>query len=195
MIKIEGADKSFESCQDCVHAYDSTEICILRRCIHAFSELRECYKPKKELKPSAQPEKVDTPTVDTPNCEDAVSRQAVIDALIKADYEFTGILSEPRARRFEQTINALPSAQPENEKRTAETAQNVSDSDLISRKVAIDAFWSLDVEIRPSAIDAILNMLKNVPSAQPEPSMEECACCVLSTMTYPQVDGITPSVI
>ena len=56
MIKIEGADKSFESCQDCVHAYDSTEICILRRCIHAFSELRECYKPKKELKPSAQPE-------------------------------------------------------------------------------------------------------------------------------------------
>ena len=56
MIKIEDADKSFESCQDCVHAYDSTEICILRRCIHAFSELIECYKPKKELKPPAQPE-------------------------------------------------------------------------------------------------------------------------------------------
>lgn len=42
-----------------------------------------------------------------------ISLQAAIDALIKADYEFTGILSEPRARRFEQTINALPSAQPE----------------------------------------------------------------------------------
>lgn len=46
-------------------------------------------------------------------CKDIISRHAAIDALIKADYEFTGILSEPRARRFEQTINALPSAQPE----------------------------------------------------------------------------------
>lgn len=45
--------------------------------------------------------------------KDTIYRQAAIDALIKADYEFTGILSEPRARRFEQIINALPSAQPE----------------------------------------------------------------------------------
>lgn len=44
---------------------------------------------------------------------DAVSRQAAIDAIIKAYYEFTGILSEPRARMFEQTINVLPPAQPE----------------------------------------------------------------------------------
>lgn len=44
---------------------------------------------------------------------DLIDRQDAIDALIKADYEFTGILSEPRARRFEQTINALPSALPE----------------------------------------------------------------------------------
>jgi len=47
------------------------------------------------------------------NVGDTISRRAAIDAIIKADYEFTGILSEPRARRFEQTINALPSAQPE----------------------------------------------------------------------------------
>lgn len=45
--------------------------------------------------------------------KDLIERQTAIDALIKADYEFTGILSEPRARRFEQTINALPSAQPD----------------------------------------------------------------------------------
>lgn len=44
---------------------------------------------------------------------DSVSRQAAIDALIKADYEFTGILSEPRARMFERTINGLPPAQSE----------------------------------------------------------------------------------
>ena len=45
--------------------------------------------------------------------DDAISRQSAIDALIKADYEFTGILSEPRARMFEKTINALPPVQPE----------------------------------------------------------------------------------
>lgn len=42
--------------------------------------------------------------------------------------------------------------------------------DLISRQAAIDAFWYLDIEIDPSAIAAILEMLKSVPSAQPEPS-------------------------
>lgn len=43
-----------------------------------------------------------------------------------------------------------------------------STSDLISRQSAIDAFWSLDVELRPSTIDAILNMLNGLPFAQPE---------------------------
>ena len=42
-------------------------------------------------------------------------------------------------------------------------------SDLISRQAAIDAFWKLDAEIRPSAIDAIIKMLKGLPSVQPEP--------------------------
>lgn len=40
--------------------------------------------------------------------------------------------------------------------------------DLISRQAAIDAFWGLDAELRPSAIDAILNMLNGLPPAQPE---------------------------
>ena len=47
-------------------------------------------------------------------------------------------------------------------------------SDLIDRQAAIDAVWSLDAELRPSAIDAILNMLKNVPSAQPERTCVNC---------------------
>ena len=42
-------------------------------------------------------------------------------------------------------------------------------SDLISRHAAIDALWSLDAELRPSAIDAILNMLNGLPSVQPDP--------------------------
>ena len=40
--------------------------------------------------------------------------------------------------------------------------------DLISRQAAIDAFWKLEVELRPSAIDAVLDMLKNLPSVQPK---------------------------
>ena len=38
--------EDFESCSKCVHAEDSSEICMLRQCIHAFSTLKECYKPK-----------------------------------------------------------------------------------------------------------------------------------------------------
>lgn len=40
--------------------------------------------------------------------------------------------------------------------------------DTIFREAAIDAFWKLDAELRPSAIDAVLDMLKNLPAAQPE---------------------------
>ena len=48
------------------------------------------------------------------------------------------------------------------------TEQNRMNKDTISRQDAIDAFWKLEVELRPSAIDAVLDMLKNLPSAQPE---------------------------
>lgn len=41
-------------------------------------------------------------------------------------------------------------------------------SDYISRQDAIDAFWKLEAELRPSAIDVVLDMLKYLPSAQPE---------------------------
>ena len=45
---------------------------------------------------------------------DCISRQAAIDAAIKADMEnHNGILSEKRARVFEEHIAILPSAQPE----------------------------------------------------------------------------------
>lgn len=55
-------------------------------------------------------------------------------------------------------------------------------SDTISRQAAIEALWSLDVELRPSAIDAILNMLNGLPSAQPETKpigYQECANAML----------------
>ena len=38
--------------------------------------------------------------------------------------------------------------------------------DVIYRQAAINGLWSLDVELRPSAIDAILNMLNGLPPIQ-----------------------------
>ena len=40
--------------------------------------------------------------------------------------------------------------------------------DPIDRQAAVDGLWSLDVELRPSALYAILDMLKGLPPAQPE---------------------------
>ena len=40
-------DRSFESCDDCIHADDTEEICVLRRCVHAIGTLTECYRPRK----------------------------------------------------------------------------------------------------------------------------------------------------
>ena len=45
-IVAEKADPDFESCHDCIHHADSEPICILRKCIHAVGEFKECYVPK-----------------------------------------------------------------------------------------------------------------------------------------------------
>ena len=46
MRMIEEANPDYESCADCIYSDDSEEICVLRRCIHAVSRLKECYVPK-----------------------------------------------------------------------------------------------------------------------------------------------------
>jgi len=38
--------------------------------------------------------------------------------------------------------------------------------DLISRQAAIDSFFELDVEIRPSVINAIIDMIRTLPPAE-----------------------------
>lgn len=45
--------------------------------------------------------------------------------------------------------------------------------DAISRQAVLDAFWKLNVELRPNAIDAILNMVNTMPSVTPQPC-EDC---------------------
>ena len=37
------ADPNFNSCFSCVHFEDIDEICVLRKCVHAIAELKECY--------------------------------------------------------------------------------------------------------------------------------------------------------
>lgn len=58
-------------------------------------------------------------------------------------------------------------------------------NDPIERQAAIDGFWQLDIEIRPSAINAILNMLNSLPSAQPE-RCEDCGNFSKTRLLIPQ---------
>ena len=88
--------------------------------------------------------------------DDLISRQAAIDAVTPFDDEY----------RIRDAIEDLPSAQPEIAERTTETAQNVSDGDLISRKAAIERIdEALSRVIKGPCGEKIL---ARVPSAQPE---------------------------
>lgn len=58
-------------------------------------------------------------------------------------------------------------------------------NDPIERQAAIDGFWKLDIEIRPSAIDAITKMLMNLPSAPPE-KCEDCENFNKTRLLIPQ---------
>ena len=40
--------------------------------------------------------------------------------------------------------------------------------DTISRQAMLDAFWKLNVELRPNTINAILNMINDLPSVSTE---------------------------
>ena len=46
-------EQDIEHCATCIHAADSEDICILRKCKYAIAELIDCYEPKM---PSKQPE-------------------------------------------------------------------------------------------------------------------------------------------
>ena len=98
---------------------------------------------------------------------DCISRQALCEyALNQKDKNITA-----------NDIMRFPSAQPKTAKRTAEEAKNVSDSDLISRKAAIDAFDGVKVDEENcteydigynDGIDFAVSRLSVLPSAQPE---------------------------
>ena len=113
--------------------------------------------------------------------QDLISRQAAIAHLKKRLIETAinnigvivrcdSIFEDTADNRIGPWINELPSAQPEIAERTTETAQNVSDGDLISRKAAIDALhmhlmYRLGTDSNKKRLDEWVN---NLPSAQPK---------------------------
>ena len=99
--------------------------------------------------------------------DDTISRKAALDAIFGRSHEI-----------IKMRIGNLPSAQPESAKRTAEAAQNVSDSDLISRKAAIDAvdkrFDSIPIN-QTTEILLLRKDLRELPSAQPKQQWISCS--------------------
>ena len=160
--------------------------------IDAIKELCQHYTPTKSVNhphmnfvieelenlPSAQPDVPDT------NVGDMISRQTPIearrytfgndefsleDAYHDCKLVFDGITDDDSFQEADtglilyyanEIIYALQEA--------LDKDTNVPTNDCISRQKAIDAFWELDIELRPSAIDAITGMLKELPSVQPE---------------------------
>ena len=121
---------------------------------------------------------------------DTISRRALCEyALNQKDKTITAndIMRFPSAqpKSYREGYQAgYKDAQPESAKRTAETAQNVSDEDLISRKAAIDAirastskytgFMEMEMYTDDDAVEAI----EALPPAQPAPEeFEWCRDC------------------
>jgi DNA-directed RNA polymerase subunit RPC12/RpoP len=83
---------------------------------------------------------------------DAVDRN-----LVKKDISrWRGYIDDDMIARMHITIDKLPPATPQ------------SCEDAISRQAVLDAFWKLDVEIRPSAIDAITKMINDISPVTPQ---------------------------
>ncbi len=116
---------------------------------------------------------------------DLISRQAAIDAL-------------DCINGVEEVLRSLPSAQPETEERMAESAQNVSNPDLISRKAAIDALvkrwgWIMNFDrIGETIAEECKTVINGLPSAQPDNQIHLCDSCEYN---YPDCPSKSDDVI
>jgi len=54
----------------------------------------------------------------------------------------------------------------------------------ISRQAVIDGFWTLDVKLSPSAIDAILNMIEHLPPVTPKDDRQDLIDSISKLQTY-----------
>ena len=49
-------EQDIEHCATCIHAADSEDICILRKCKYAIAELKDCYEPEQRWIPCSEKE-------------------------------------------------------------------------------------------------------------------------------------------
>lgn len=64
-------------------------------------------------------------------------------------------------------------------------------SDCISRQEVLDSFWKLNVELRPSTIDAILNMVNGILPVNPQQKTAYCKDCkYFEYDSLAKVDGV-----
>ena len=47
-------EQDIEHCATCIHAADSEDICILRKCKYAIAELKDCYEPEQRWIPCSE---------------------------------------------------------------------------------------------------------------------------------------------
>ena len=47
-------EQDIEHCATCIHADDSEDICILRKCKYAIAELKDCYEPEQRWIPCSE---------------------------------------------------------------------------------------------------------------------------------------------
>ena len=105
------------------------------------------------------------------NVGDLISRQAAIDAMndLPKYFDKTDTLCLDYADVMAVLSEHLPAAQPKSEERTAESAQNVPNGELISKKAAIDATWEEPTYTDPiNVLTEVRDRIKALPSAQPE---------------------------
>lgn len=111
---------------------------------------------------------------------DLIDRQTAIETAIEAADKWDGGYSSEREGIIRKFFDKVPAAQSDHiadtgkkVERTDETAQNVSDSDLVSRKAAIEAIEKAkmaqtpDGEIYVAKYNAEMN-IQLLPTAQPD---------------------------
>ena len=130
-------------------------------------------------------EKYKKELIEATNIETAPDEMAVIDDILFRFWQM-GWLDKLE----------LPSAQPQTAERTEESAQNVPNNDLISRKAAIDAIscniivtGKQNAELVASTIGMFADRIKALPSAQPERiqnnAVHLCDSCQYTCVTCP----------
>lgn len=113
------------------------------------------------------------------NCEDAISRQKVIDIIVEELWAYDGASFIIYAGIITGKVEKMPSVNPilkespENFNKSSET-ESMLNADLISRRVAIEEIRNLKISVAGKDVfpneakETIIKTLDELPSVQPE---------------------------